>query len=157
MIEWMNDCHQQLIVRRPRMSQNSLWTGISRGARRRCPTCGQGRLFDGFLTLRATCAACGANNADYLCDDFPPYLTIFAVGHLVIPSLVLMDVRHHPSLWLQAAIWLPVTVSLCLLLLPTMKGATAGLCWAVGLIRQPASEARSPRDWHGDAGQRSLT
>jgi len=75
-----------------------------------------------------------------------------------------MDVRYQPSLWLQAAIWLPVTVFLCLLLLPTMKGATAGLCWAVGLIREPASEARSPRaqagqaqDWHRDAGQRFLT
>jgi uncharacterized protein (DUF983 family) len=118
------------------MSQNALWTGITRGTRRRCPTCGLGGLFDGFLKVRATCAVCGANNADYPCDDFPPYLTIFAVGHLVVPPLVLIDLRYQPSLWLQGAIWLPVTVLLCLLLLPTMKGAAAGLCWAVGLIRQ---------------------
>jgi uncharacterized protein (DUF983 family) len=123
------------------MSQNPLWTGISRGARRRCPTCGQGSLFDGFLTLRPTCSVCGANNADYLCEDFPPYLTIFAVGHLVVPLLVLIDLRYQPSEWLQAAIWLPVTVLLCLLLLPIMKGGVAGLCWAVGLVRQPKSEA----------------
>jgi uncharacterized protein (DUF983 family) len=117
------------------MSQNSLWTGIIRGARRRCPSCGEGDLFDGFLKVRATCAVCGANNADYPCDDFPPYLTIFAVGHLVIPALALIEVRYQPSVWLQAAIWLPVTALLCLLLLPTMKGAAAGLCCAVGLIR----------------------
>ena len=123
------------------MPQNSLWTGINRGARRRCPTCGRGGLFDGFLKVRATCTVCGANNAGYPCDDFPPYLTILAVGHLVIPSLALTDLRFHPSVWLQAAIWLPVTVLLCLLLLPTMKGAAAGLCWAAGLTRQPESEA----------------
>jgi uncharacterized protein (DUF983 family) len=123
------------------MSQNSLWTGISRGARRRCPTSGQGRLFDGFLKVRTTCAVCGARNGDYPCDDFPPYLTIFAVGHLVIPSLVLIDLRYQPSVWLQAAIWLPVTALLCVLLLSIMKGATAGVCWAVGLIRQQETEA----------------
>jgi uncharacterized protein (DUF983 family) len=123
------------------MSQNSLWTGIGRGARRRCPTCGQGRLFDGYLRVGATCAVCGASNADYPCDDFPPYLTIFAVGHLVVPLLVLIDLRYQPPLGLQAAIWLPATVLLCLLLLPTMKGATIGLCWALGLIRQQETKA----------------
>jgi len=123
------------------MPQNSLWTGLSRGARRRCPPCGRGRLFDGFLKVRATCTVCGAHNADYPCDDFPPYLTIFAVGHLVVPLLVVIDLHYQPSLRLQAAFWLPVTVILCLLLLPIMKGATAGLCWAVGLSRQQESEA----------------
>lgn len=41
-----------------------------------------------------------------------------------------------PALWLQAAIFLPLTVVLCLLLLPVMKGGTVGLCWATGLVRQ---------------------
>lgn len=125
------------------MPKNSLWIGLNRGARLRCPTCGQGRLFDGFLRVRPTCAVCGANNADYPCDDFPPYLTIFAVGHIVVPLLLLTDLRYQPPLWLQAAIWLPATVLLCLLLLPTMKGATVGLCWSVGLIRQEESKARA--------------
>lgn len=121
------------------MSQNSFWTGIYRGARRRCVNCGQGKLFDGFLTVRPTCAVCGANNAAYPCDDFPPYLTIFAVGHLVVPPLVAIDLHYQPSAWLQAAVWLPVTVLLCLLLLPIMKGAAAGFCRGVGLVRQPQS------------------
>jgi uncharacterized protein (DUF983 family) len=68
-------------------------------------------------------------------------LTIFAVGHLVVPPLVLTDLHYQPSAWLQAAIWLPVTVLLCLLLLPIMKGAAAGICWAVGLVRHQESEA----------------
>lgn len=122
------------------MSNTSFWIGLSRGARRRCPTCGQGALFAGYLKLRANCAVCGARNADYPCDDLPPYLTIFAVGHLVVPLLVLTDLRFQPAVWLEAAIWLPAAVLLCLLLLPTMKGAAAGICWAVQLVRQPEPE-----------------
>jgi uncharacterized protein (DUF983 family) len=118
------------------MSENAIWTGIRRGVSHRCPTCGKGRLFDGFLKIRTPCEVCGADNTIYPSDDFPPYLTILAVGHLVIPLLVWTDFRFAPPLWLQAAIWVPITVLLCLALLPTMKGAASGLCWAVGLVRQ---------------------
>jgi uncharacterized protein (DUF983 family) len=34
---------------------------IFHGARRRCPRCGRGRLFDGWYTLRPQCAECGLN------------------------------------------------------------------------------------------------
>ncbi len=118
------------------MRDKAIWTGIRRGLACRCPTCGQGRLFNGFLKIRNPCEVCGADNTIYPSDDFPPYLTILVVGHLVVPLLVWSDAAYTPSLWLQAAIWLPVTTILCLLLLPVMKGATSGLCWAVGLVRR---------------------
>jgi uncharacterized protein (DUF983 family) len=123
------------------MSRNPLWIGVGRGVRRLCPNCGQGSLFDGFLKVSASCPVCGANNADYPCDDFPPYLTIFAVGHLIVPLLALVSLRYELSVWLQIAIWLPVTTLLCLLLLPGMKGAVAGFCWAMGFSRQQQGRA----------------
>jgi len=45
------------------------------------------------------------------------------------------DRAYEPSLWLQAAIWLPLTLIMCLVLLPLMKGATIGLCWAAHMVR----------------------
>jgi uncharacterized protein (DUF983 family) len=48
--------------------------------------------------------------------------------------------RYEPPLWLQAAIWLPVTVIMCLVLLPFMKGATVGLCWATNLVRTESAQ-----------------
>lgn len=36
-----------------------LWTLLLRGARRRCPRCGIGRLFEGFYTELPRCARCG--------------------------------------------------------------------------------------------------
>ncbi len=112
----------------------SIPLGIRRGLRRRCPNCGEGRLFTRYLTLRSPCEVCGADNTIYPSDDFPPYLTILVVGHIVVPLFVWSD-RYEPPLWLQATIWLPLAVILCLALLPIMKGATVGLCWATDFVR----------------------
>lgn len=114
--------------------EKSIWLGLKRGLCRRCPNCGQGRLFTRYLTLRCPCEACGADNTIYPSDDFPPYLTILAVGHVVVPLFMWSD-RYKPPFWLQAVIWLPVTLVMCLALLPFMKGATVGLCWATNSVR----------------------
>ncbi|MDR3529717.1 MAG: DUF983 domain-containing protein [Rhodopila sp.] len=124
------------------MTEKSTWTGILRGLSCRCPNCGKGRLFGAFLKIRASCEACGTDNTIYPSDDFPPYLTIMAVGHIVIPLFMWVDFVYVPATWVQAAIWLPMTVILCLLLLPRMKGATVGLCWAKDLVR--AEVVRTP-------------
>ena len=63
----------------------------------------------------------------YPSDDLPPYPTIFVTGHLVIPLFVWTDLTLEPRLWVEAAIWLPVTAIMCLVLLPFMKGAAIGL------------------------------
>ena len=115
--------------------EKSVWTGVQRGLARRCPNCGEGRLLRGYLTIRSPCEVCGNDNTIYPSDDFPPYLTILVVGHVVLPLLVWMDSTYEPPLWLMAAVWLPVTTAMCLVLLPFMKGATVGLCWATNLTR----------------------
>jgi uncharacterized protein (DUF983 family) len=122
-------------IERP-SSQKSIWTGLRRGVARRCPNCGVGRLFAGFLTIRSPCEICGNDNSIYPSDDFPPYLAIFITGHLVIPLFVWTDAAYQPPTWLEAAIWLPATAIMCTVLLPFMKGATVGLCWATNLVRR---------------------
>jgi uncharacterized protein (DUF983 family) len=119
--------------------KKSIWTGIRRGLACRCPTCGEGRLFSGYLKIRSPCEVCGADNTIFPSDDFPPYLTILIVGHLLVPLFMWVDRSYAPSLWLQAAIWLPLTVILCLVLLPYTKGATVGLCWATNMVRQESA------------------
>jgi uncharacterized protein (DUF983 family) len=123
------------------MTDQSILTGLRRGLSCRCPSCGEGRLFAGYLAVRSPCETCGADNADYPLDDFPPYLTIVLVGHVVVPLLIWADLRFAAPIWLQFAIWLPVTLILSLLVLPRMKGATAGLCWATGITRPRHAEA----------------
>lgn len=117
------------------METHSIWTGLRRGLAGRCPVCGEGRLFEGFLKLPAHCPVCGADNGIYPADDMPPYLTILVVGHIVVPLFMWSDHAMMPPMWLQFVVWPSLTVGLCLLLLPRMKGAVVGACWALALRR----------------------
>lgn len=119
----------------PAADEKSIWLGVRRGLAQRCPVCGQGRLFSRYLKVAPRCGVCAADNTIYPSDDFPPYLTILAAGHLLVPLIFVIERAYAPPLWMQMAIWTPVTLALCMALLPVMKGATVGLCWATGLVR----------------------
>src|ERR1700693_5409116 len=111
---------------------------ILRGLMERCPRCGEGRLFRAYLKPVDSCSACGEALGHIRADDFPPYLTILVVGHIVIP-LVLISGRAGMSGTAQFALWLPVTLGLTLLLLPRLKGAIIGLMWSMGMTGNEAS------------------
>lgn len=102
-----------------------------RGWRRRCPNCGAGPLLKGYLTVRAACPVCGEDLHHQRADDAPPYFTIFAVGHIVIPLMLVVEKLWQPALWIHFAMWLPLTVALTFWLLPRFKGAVIGLQWAL--------------------------
>ena len=105
--------------------------GMRRGAGLRCPNCGQGALFRKYLKVQP-CPACGNDNTRYPADDAPPYFTILVVGH-VIGAMMLIVEEHDDTLpiWLHVAVWPVLTVVMCLLLLPRIKGALIGLQWAL--------------------------
>jgi uncharacterized protein (DUF983 family) len=119
--------------------EKSIWVGLKRGLSRRCQNCGKGRLFDGYLTIRSPCEVCGNDNIIYPSDDFPPYLIVFVAGHVVVALFLWTDNVYAPPIWLEIAIWLPVTSLMCLALLPFMKGAAVGLCWAMNIVRQESA------------------
>ena len=103
---------------------------VTRGALGRCPKCGRGRLFRRYLKVVERCSVCGEQYGHYRADDAPAYFTIFAVGHIVVPLvLVLERYGHQPPLWFHALLWLPLSVLLALLLLPRIKGAVIALLW----------------------------
>lgn len=104
-----------------------------RGFRSRCPRCGGRGLLDGFLTVRAHCSQCDLPLGEYRSDDAPPYFTIFIVGHVVVPCVLMSERWFAPALWIQASIWVPFTLLLTLLLLPRVKGAVIGWQWAAGI------------------------
>ena len=115
------------------MEKVPLLTVLSRGFRHRCPSCGKGSLFAGYLKLETSCVCCGAAFGHIRADDAPPYFTIVIVGHLVVPVLLLLERKAVPAIWLSTAIGLSLTVCLVGLLLPRVKGVTAGLMWRLGL------------------------
>lgn len=110
-----------------------LRAALARGAANRCPCCGRGALFCGFLRPVERCLACAAPIGRIRADDAPPYVTIFLVGHLVVPLILAVERAFAPPLWAMAALFLPVALGLALLLLRPVKGATVGLMLALGI------------------------
>jgi uncharacterized protein (DUF983 family) len=107
-----------------------LRTALKRGWLGRCPRCGKGALFSGFLKMQVHCPACGLALEPCRADDAPAYFTILAVGHVVVPLVLALErYGEQPPLWIHAALWLPFSVILALILLPRIKGAVIALLW----------------------------
>jgi uncharacterized protein (DUF983 family) len=105
----------------------SIPTTMFRGAKGRCPSCGETKLFSSYLRVVPVCAVCSAPLGTYPSDDAPPYITMVIVLHLIIPIIVVLEETVQPPFWLDGIIFLPLAAILTLLLLPVVKGATIGL------------------------------
>ena len=117
----------------------ALW----RGFRMRCPNCGHASLFGSFLKVVDHCPACGEDFSHQRADDFPPYLVIIVLGHLVVPAALAIEVAYAPPIWLQYLIWLPLVALGAIALLQPTKGAVVALQWQLGLDGfEPAKKRR---------------
>src|ERR1700756_5080546 len=113
------------------VEKRDVWAALKRGFRGRCPRCGQGKLFRAFLKTADNCSACGLDFTPHRADDLPAYLVIVIVGHIVVPMALWIETDYAPAVWLQLAIYLPLTVVLSLGLLQPGKGAVVGFQWAM--------------------------
>lgn len=118
---------------------------MRRGFAMRCPACGEGKLYRSYLKVADHCPACGEELWHQRADDAPPYAVITVVGHIIVPAVLAVEMALNPALWIHLAIWLPLTVLLCLLLLPPVKGALVGYQWALRMHGfDPTSEDYDP-------------
>lgn len=120
----------------------SLATAMWRGFRGKCPNCGEGHMFGRFLKVAGTCDHCGEELFHQRADDFPAYLVMVVVGHLVVPATLAVETAYAPAVWLQLAVWLPVTLVASLALLQPTKGAIVGLQWQIGMHGFEAGKLR---------------
>ena len=116
----------------------ALATALGRGLAGRCPVCGKGRIFDGFLRVDGLCEHCGVPLGLARADDAPPYFTILIVGHIVIPAMLIMQKMADPPTWLLSVIFVPLTVILAVGLLRPVKGATVGLMLSFNMLKSDA-------------------
>jgi uncharacterized protein (DUF983 family) len=113
------------------LAKRDVWTSIKRGFRGRCPRCGEGKLFRAFLKVDNNCSVCGLDFTPHRADDLPAYLVIVIVGHIVVPTALMIETNYSPPVALQLAIYLPVTLIASLALLQPVKGAVVGMQWAL--------------------------
>lgn len=107
----------------------ALW----RGMLSTCPRCGRGGLYRRYLKLSENCPSCGEPLGRIRADDFPPYLTIVVVGHIIVPLILVAEKLLEPPTWQHMVVWPTVTMALVLGLLPPIKGMVVGLMWHLKL------------------------
>ncbi len=111
-------------------------SAIATGLACKCPRCGRGRLFAGFLTVAERCTVCSLDLKKADSADGPAVFIIFILGFLVVPLALWFESRFAPPMWLHMAIWSPVILGGALGLLRPMKGFMIALQY-----RHTASES----------------
>jgi uncharacterized protein (DUF983 family) len=93
----------------------------------RCPRCGRGRLFQGYLTVRERCEACGLDLKKADSGDGPAVFIIFILGFLVVPLALWVEAAYEPPMWLHMTLWPIAILGIALGLLRPMKALMIAL------------------------------
>ncbi len=99
------------------------------GVKLRCPRCGEGALYSGYLRFRDDCAVCGADFKAADAGDGPAVFVILIVGAIVAPLLIIFQFGLHLPGWLALTLTMIAAIVLCLALLPPFKGVLFALQW----------------------------
>ena len=130
-------------------SKTTVWQTALRGLACKCPRCGRGKLFAGFLTLRPRCEACGLDYTFIDTGDGPAIFIIMLAGAIVVACALIVEVKYQPPFWLHAVLWLPLILVTTLLPLRSMKALLIALQFhhkaAPGRLEQRASIDREPK------------
>ena len=113
------------------LDERNVVQAMWRGTLCRCPHCGQGKMFRAYLKVADECTVCGEELSNHRADDFPPYIVVTIVGHLVLAGYMATELVLPLNSWQHLAIWAPITVISSLALLQPVKGAVIGLQWAL--------------------------
>lgn len=121
---------------------------IISGIRCRCPRCGEGKLFSGFLTVAKECDACGLDYSFADPADGPAFFVMTAVGMVVIAVFTWVEVAYHPPMWVHLVTVFPALIIGCLGALRPVKS------WMVASqFFHKAEEAKfSSLGGHGEGG-----
>jgi uncharacterized protein (DUF983 family) len=97
------------------------------GLRCRCPRCGQGKLFQGVLTVRERCAVCDLDLRAQDAGDGPAVFVIFGLGFVIMGLVAFVELKYEPPLWLHAVLWPPLTIFGAIAMLRPLKATLIAL------------------------------
>lgn len=109
----------------------------STGLAGKCPRCGQGALFDGYLKLRTSCEVCALDYAKADAGDGPAVFVIFIVGFLSIVLAIVARYVWYAPIWAAFLISATGAALMIALLLRPLKGILIALQY-----RHKAEEGR---------------
>jgi uncharacterized protein (DUF983 family) len=102
-------------------------SAISTGLCGRCPRCGDGRLFQGFLTVAPKCEVCGLDFGFADSGDGPAVFVTLIAGFLVVGLALIVDMTWEPPIWVFMVVFIPLALVVCLGMLRPLKGVLIAL------------------------------
>jgi uncharacterized protein (DUF983 family) len=95
---------------------------LSTGLRGKCPRCGRGELFSGYLTVAERCRNCGLSFDFADAGDGAPWFVMLISGALAVAAALILELNWMPSYWVHGVVAFGFAVLLPLLLLRPVKG-----------------------------------
>ena len=105
----------------------SVYQSAMRGIACKCPRCGRGKLYQGFLTLRPTCERCGLDYSFIDAGDGPAVFIILIAGFIVVGAALIVEVKYEPPYWVHAVLWIPLVLAVTLWPLRAVKSLLIAL------------------------------
>jgi uncharacterized protein (DUF983 family) len=140
MIRLRGDVSRGLFFMRIAGMSDNYYPGLSplkTGLAGKCPRCGRGRLFDGYLTVAKSCTSCGLSYDFADSGDGAAWFVMLIVGFLGVGSILGIEAAYRPAFWVHVLIAIPLLIVLPLVLLRPAKGMLLCQQWKTG-----ASEGR---------------
>lgn len=119
-----SDSDKITIPKETALSPRDLMISCLRG---RCPRCGKGKLYSGFLTIRSSCDHCNLDFSFSDSGDGPAVFIILIVGFLIIALAFYTELTYAPPIWLHFVIWIPMIIFCSLALLQPSKSLMIAL------------------------------
>ena len=88
-------------------------SALSAGLRCRCPNCGEGPVFRGFLKFRDRCEACGADLTVADAGDGPAFFVMFAALIFIVPLAMFFEFGSARSGRLTSTSSVATPASIC--------------------------------------------
>jgi uncharacterized protein (DUF983 family) len=93
----------------------------------RCPECGKGKLFKGFMAIAPHCSACGQDFSQADSGDGPAIFVMLIAGFIVIGAMLVIDTLYEPPIWLMLSIFIPLAIFLNIGMIRPFKGVLVAL------------------------------
>jgi uncharacterized protein (DUF983 family) len=107
--------------------KDNLASAIVTGLLGRCPRCGRGSMFGGFLNVAPACKACGLNFGFADAGDGPAVFVMLFGGFVVVGVALWMEVMYEPPFWVYLVVFPPLTAIVCIGMLRPLKGLLIAL------------------------------
>ncbi len=116
---------------------------ISTALRGRCPRCGRGSLFAGYIRVAPKCPVCGLSLAGHDTGDGPAFFIMLPLCIITAVLALLFDHLVQPPIWAHIIIW-PIFIAVVVgFSLRPVKSIMVGLQYRYRNVEHDDSDAPS--------------